>query len=297
MAECDALFVSPHLDDVVLSCPGHVLDERAAGARVLIATLFTDGADRDAYALRRDEDRRAAALLGVDCLHLGLLDAPSRRGHPAGFRALILETGPGEGPFDPPRRKPPGGARRLPREFEPRPGDGRDRRAVAAVLDELVTATGATRLYAPLGVGEHIDHRLAFAAARDRGGALRCYEDRPYASVAGAVEARLRTIGASPAPTVDVATYRAALERAPFVRAWLPDPVERAACLDELERRFAREAPDRIALAPAELALDAAAVARARAAMAAYHSQLADLFGPDGVPPADALDRERIWTR
>jgi len=267
-----ALFVSPHLDDAVLSCAGQILDERARGAEVVVATLCSRGGDDAQYAGRRAEDRAALALLGVEGAHLDLLDAPARRGHAPAFRPLILD------------------------EHE---RDVDDARAFAAAIARA--AAGAARVYLPLGAGRHVDHRLAFEASFSVGGEIRFYEDRPYALVPGAVAARLREIGARVSggelERCDAATYRAALEAAPFMRAYLPEGAERAACLDELTARFERPpAPARLSLHAITRRFDAATAERARAAIAAYRSQLADLFGD--APILDEKNYfERSWIR
>src|SRR5438093_1734972 len=92
--DADSLYLSPHLDDAVLSCAGHILHERAQGRRVVVATLFGAGggdeAGRKLYQARRDEDRRALALLGAECLHLGLVDAPFRDDYYRSFQSILL---------------------------------------------------------------------------------------------------------------------------------------------------------------------------------------------------------------
>jgi len=52
-------------------------------------------------------------------------------------------------------------------------------------------APGA-QIYAPLGVGTHVDHQITHAAARDAlNSAVLCYEDMPYAIRPGALDQRL----------------------------------------------------------------------------------------------------------
>src|SRR5678816_3320336 len=88
----DALYLSPHLDDAVLSCGGQIFQRTAAGQTVLIVTIMagdpphptvSDYAqslhDRwalatDAAAARRAEDLAAAHLLGADTLHWSVPD-------------------------------------------------------------------------------------------------------------------------------------------------------------------------------------------------------------------------------
>jgi LmbE family N-acetylglucosaminyl deacetylase len=55
----------------------------------------------------------------------------------------------------------------------------------------------ATRIYAPLGIGRHVDHQLAFRAGvelADEGGEVWFYEDTPYALKPNASEHRLADI-------------------------------------------------------------------------------------------------------
>jgi hypothetical protein len=54
-------------------------------------------------------------------------------------------------------------------------------------------------IYAPLGVGRHVDHQIVHAAARSLlalGFQVVFYEDYPYAETPGAVEAALAAAGA-----------------------------------------------------------------------------------------------------
>lgn len=88
--------VSPHLDDAVFSAGGLLFGLRADGWDVTVVTVFTGSVaaptgfalacqtdkglapDVDYLALRREEDVVACAWLGVDAVHLGLLEAPHR---------------------------------------------------------------------------------------------------------------------------------------------------------------------------------------------------------------------------
>lgn len=73
---------------------------------------------------------------------------------------------------------------------------------VPRITEEIVRmstrmgARGRVRVFAPLGVGRHVDHQLVFWAARRLGpryGVL-FYEDYPYASREGALQARLEEL-------------------------------------------------------------------------------------------------------
>jgi LmbE family N-acetylglucosaminyl deacetylase len=172
----DHVYIAPHLDDAVLSCGGRIALQRDAGQSVLVVTICAGspgaGAELspfaqylhaawslgdDPIALRREEDRRALALLGCDGLHLDLLDAPYRV--PAyGERDAVFGA---------------------PAAHDPLLG------ALPPILEQLWAQQPQARLYVPLGVGQHVDHQLACAAAiplHARGADLLWYEDAPYAA-------------------------------------------------------------------------------------------------------------------
>lgn len=172
----DVLCISPHLDDVALSMAATVRAHVQRGQRVLVASLFTHAGPRDAgpfkrreYPARRAEDERACRMLGASVLHAGLLDAPFRSPVYRDFAGICFARD---------RR------------------DASDQRGAGAMVRRIVAAARPRRVYAPLGVGEHLDHRLTFDAARDlRGVDLWFYEDRPYAWVRHAVALRLHALG------------------------------------------------------------------------------------------------------
>lgn len=86
------LFISPHLDDALLSCGG-LISELAPKAELTIATVFTHahnypsslsirrflrlsgyGDSEELFALRRQEDKKINSELGVKTIHLGFID-------------------------------------------------------------------------------------------------------------------------------------------------------------------------------------------------------------------------------
>ncbi len=166
-----ALFVSPHLDDVAFSCGGLAALLADAGWYTVMATVFTRSvvpaqgfalacqldkgldAAADYMALRRDEDRDAARLLGLaECRHLDLPEAP-HRGYdsaPALFAGLL-------------------------------PGDGVGGE-VAARLRALQAELQPALVLAPQGLGNHADHLQVRAAVLDVVRApVWWYRDTPYA--------------------------------------------------------------------------------------------------------------------
>ncbi|MFQ6001980.1 MAG: PIG-L deacetylase family protein [Anaerolineae bacterium] len=176
-AEYDHLYLSPHLDDVVLSCGGLIRKQTLAGERVLVVTLFAGipsyehlspfarflhllwGRHPDPVGHRRQEDRTALSRLGADPLHLDFLGAiyrgPPRflyRSNRALFGAI-------------------------------HPKDERLHVELASAIEEVAEREGKPLLYAPLAVGHHVDHQIARRAGdslRRRGYPVTYYEDFPY---------------------------------------------------------------------------------------------------------------------
>lgn len=248
------LVVSPHLDDAVLSIPGFIRSFIRHGQPIVVLTVCSHG---DAtHVTRRAEDLAALAILGATPRHLGLLDAPWRRGVPPSFRDLILG--------------------------EPDPSDAA---AVTGPLLECIAALAPDRVLLPLGVGEHLDHRIVHAIHPALTTRIGFYEDQPYARIQHAVQARLLRLGASvdgrpctPTPAA-VDEFIASARAAPHIHAYLPAS-EREACLR------AAAAPLRSPAPPPNLALErecqhfALRIRRlALAAVQAYTSQIPDLFG------------------
>ena len=167
-----ALFLSPHLDDAVFSCGGLLALLADQGWRTVLATAFTRSVvpasgfalacqldkglspDVDYMALRRDEDRAAAALLGVTELRwLDLLEAPHRGYQSAAALFGTIHSGD----------------------------------TVAAPLRTAFAALAheweADLVLAPQGLGNHVDHQQVIHAARHcfPPASLAFYRDTPYA--------------------------------------------------------------------------------------------------------------------
>ncbi len=179
------VYLSPHLDDAALSCGGTIARQRAAGERVLVVTICTAAppaegpfsplaqsfhaawglSPGEVVAARLCEDEVAMTTLDVDALWAGELDAIYR--HPVAYHAreTLFGTPAPDDPLLPSLR-----------------------RLVSLLRERLPEAT----LYAPLGVGHHVDHLLTWQAAYETIGAqLLCYEDFPYVARAGELERRL----------------------------------------------------------------------------------------------------------
>jgi LmbE family N-acetylglucosaminyl deacetylase len=176
------LFLSPHPDDVALSCGGHVAHLDLRGEHVVIATCYGGAgplprltefqrealgfADHSAIMSpaaimeeRAGEDRAYAALVNAELIHMDLPDAVFR-----GYEGEAELMG-------------------LPRPDDPPP---------TAAVAELLHSVQPHVVYVPLSVGGHIDHRQVFRAGvselaagkagsfSDRDCRLTFYEDFPY---------------------------------------------------------------------------------------------------------------------
>ncbi|NWF69788.1 MAG: PIG-L family deacetylase [Chloroflexi bacterium] len=187
------LFLSPHLDDAVLSCGAMIKRLAANGQDVLIMTVTAGDAPELPNATpivhdlhqrwglganpvpgRRREDSAAAQLLGARVLHLPFLDCIYRRdaaGH------LMYSTDQAIfGDID--------------------EDDGQANALAQYKLDIGAAPDAEITLYIPLGVGHHVDHQIARAwglklRATHPRWQVRFYEDYPYCRVDGATERAL----------------------------------------------------------------------------------------------------------
>jgi GT2 family glycosyltransferase/LmbE family N-acetylglucosaminyl deacetylase len=166
-----ALFISPHLDDVAFSCGGTVVRLIECGWSVHVCTIFTASVANptgfalacqtdkglepavDYMRLRRAEDARFAQIVGGPrLLHLAHPEAPHRGYHSA--RALFAGVRP----------------------------DDTIWRDVAADLCRLADAVQPDLVFAPQGLGGHVDHLQVIRALDAAGLDARAiwYRDTPY---------------------------------------------------------------------------------------------------------------------
>jgi LmbE family N-acetylglucosaminyl deacetylase len=192
------VYLSPHLDDAVMSCGGIIHRQASSDDQVLVITIFAgdhQGGEPSPFALvqhgywgnpphpmllRRAEDTAALALLGANVCHLDYLDAVYRAA-PNGEWLYADEESLWQSvsPDDP-----------LARE---------EGQAMADQLGRLLLPADQTVVYAPLGVGRHVDHQIVHAAARgllQKGYRLAFYEEVPYAMTPGATELAVTAAGA-----------------------------------------------------------------------------------------------------
>lgn len=188
------LFVGPHPDDVPFSCGGTAAQLSRGGAQTGMLTVMAAdppailpdspfvrelherwGAGVNPFIVRRQEDRDAAAALGIT----KVLFSPVPDSIYRTFQGAVLYASR-DAIFGPVDRHDPA------------------RPTLINMPDQVLGRP--THLYFPLGVGHHVDHQLV----RDWGILLRerlpavqviFYQDYPYAGQAGAVEKALEFFG------------------------------------------------------------------------------------------------------
>ncbi len=173
------IYLSPHLDDAVLSCGGLIASQVAAGEGVAVVTVFAGdpgpgplsdfaqalhrlwGVGPKPVGDRRTEDHLACGRLGASVIHLPLLDAIYRVGP-----ANVVRYDSEEAIFG--------------------PAHPADAGLVEEICGHLFRACPLEALlYCPLGLGRHVDHRLTRMAAERLRRPLWYYQDLPYAARGG----------------------------------------------------------------------------------------------------------------
>lgn len=181
MTDCRiaTLVLSPHKDDAVLSCPGWLWEQFREGNSSVVAVLFSEvNSDADVETLdRRDEWRavseRAAGMLGASVRHGGVVEAPHRHPLYATLSGLLCR-----------RSK----------------NDEETLGTVRCFVRGLVEELAPRKVLVPLGVDQHIDHRITHEAAAGIATdypdvEFLFYEERPLAFVEEAVWLRLNQLG------------------------------------------------------------------------------------------------------
>lgn len=168
------IYLSPHLDDAVLSCGGLIREQRRSGLPVEIWTVFAGiprhktlsdfarlnhapwgtGDARQTVIQRRKEDLAAAALLGAKAVHFTFSDCIYRRSP----RGEFLYT-----------------------ERVAAPIHLADQPLVSRIASDITrrVQTGDV-LVCPLALGGHVDHVIARQATETLGFPLLYYADIPY---------------------------------------------------------------------------------------------------------------------
>lgn len=164
----DAIYLSPHLDDVTLSCGGQIFQRTQKGQRIVIITVTAGDAPEhlssfaqmqhnamqlgeNPVSQRRAEDKEACSILGAEYLHWPILDCIYRVDQLT-KRPLYQSNSAIFGMVNPV-------------EYD--------------LLDVLMTQLPTHKqLVAPLGIGNHIDHQITTMAAKSF--CTHFYPDYPY---------------------------------------------------------------------------------------------------------------------
>lgn len=167
------IFISPHLDDAVLSCGGHISFLAGKKQKILVITVFSDFGKgpvslsarrymwhcgaltiKQFQAKRIIEDQLAMETIGANYLHLGFTDAYFRRFYP-NHRQLF------SGRIDP-----------------------ADKKLVDLIEKKLPSLIKrGDVLYGPMGIGGHVDHIIVNKIIKSLPGGEKLYWlDQPYAT-------------------------------------------------------------------------------------------------------------------
>jgi LmbE family N-acetylglucosaminyl deacetylase len=176
------IFLSPHLDDVVYSCGGFIWDLTNTGQNVEVwticaadpplgnlslfaASLHTDwGLAENAYQIRRAEDESALQILGAQPRYLSFIDC------------IYRQSSEGEYFYD-----------------SEEAIFGGLLASESGLIDDLAAdleseLPGDSRVIAPLGIGNHVDHELTRKAANRLSRSASYYADYPYAREGRGIE-------------------------------------------------------------------------------------------------------------
>lgn len=193
----DHVYLSPHLDDAVLSCGGAIARHTSQGARVLVVTLctatppaagpFSDFAaamhgrwnlsPEQVVSARLHEDLLALERIGSDSYWANMPDAIYRMPDSYTSNATLLG---------------------LPVASDPQ------RQRLMSLFDELHARLPRATFYVPLAIGGHVDHRLVYEAtlAGGWGHSSAYYEDIPYVLARQALERRMQELQREFVPSI-----------------------------------------------------------------------------------------------
>ena len=171
----NSIYLSPHLDDVVLSCGGRISQQTEAKQSVLIVTVTAGDppgrplppfaqSHHDAWQLsqdvvqdRRAEDVAACTVLGAHWLHWDFGDAIYRRAPETG-EALYNNDDQLFGAIN-----------------------SAETPLIKQLITLLQSLPPADEIVCPLAVGDHVDHQLTRVSAEAAfGSGMTYYEDYPY---------------------------------------------------------------------------------------------------------------------
>jgi LmbE family N-acetylglucosaminyl deacetylase len=175
------IYLSPHYDDAALSCGGTIHQQSQSGESVLVMTICAAsppahellspfagahhqswGDPDNAVAARQAEDQASMKILGADYVRLGFTDC-IYRGFPE--KGVWFYNNDDE------------------LFGQVHPADLAQADKIAEAIIKRVPGGRDATIYAPLTVGNHVDHQLTHVAAwqlRQLGWNVIFYEDYPY---------------------------------------------------------------------------------------------------------------------
>ncbi|MFX0100812.1 MAG: PIG-L deacetylase family protein [Candidatus Hodarchaeota archaeon] len=144
------VFISTHLDDAVESCGGLIAKLSSAGESVEVSTVYSAKPDINEippslkdyanYDERLEEDKNAMEVLGVKASHMNYLERPFNKPYYQKLHHILIS--PDEGL------------------------DGYMRvDDLAADIINLLESPDVRCVYAPLAIGNHVDHMTVFLAS------------------------------------------------------------------------------------------------------------------------------------
>lgn len=179
-SDYDYIYVSPHLDDVSLSCSGTICRQKTQGFNILVVTVFAGdpqppfspfvqsfhrawkASEKTPYQVRKVEERKAMAVLNVDYVWFDWLEILHRDPELSDLIELFCE----------------------PDNLAIHSQDTPIFATLCNWLADLHLTYPHAQMVMPLSLGGHRDHRLIFQASLnvlDRAHLL-FFEDFPYAT-------------------------------------------------------------------------------------------------------------------
>lgn len=134
------LFISPHLDDAILSAGG-LINYLKNRKKIKTVTVFTEG-DK-LFLKRRIEDINVCHYLGIEYLHLGFMDILWRDILNSKKERILVK-------------------------------------AITNKLKKIIQNNKDAVIFAPLSIGDHIDHIIINKICRDNYTNVIYWEDYPY---------------------------------------------------------------------------------------------------------------------
>lgn len=168
----DYIFISPHLDDAILSA-GALINHLSSIGKVKIITVFTKSSKKKTEATeeftrschhsnssklflnRQEEDKKLCKYLKVDYLHLGFTDALWRDGYKS-IKEVFSNKINGT---------------KKEKDLE---------KLITRKLKKIIKNKKNTVIFAPLSIGNHTDHRMVNKICRDNFINVIYWEDYPY---------------------------------------------------------------------------------------------------------------------